>query len=211
MNALIVVLLALFFLLLCVLALVAARFFTARGPDGKRSAPGCLGGCAMAAVLTALGVAGLGMLLVGWTRARAHGRAIEPPPKIRIDLDDLWGDRAHELDPGRRDDSHAPDERVEAPRRESMRVTVRWPGHSEPRPALLEALQEAGMAGEIGVELAWETAAFDEPRSVATLTGEIAPEPLEAFSARVRSLLEERRDDLQPGLELVGAAREDLR
>ncbi len=82
-----------FLLLLGALAVAAVRFASPRDAEGRRSAPGCLAGCAVALVLSLLGLAGLAV----FTGAAALVAA--PTEEFRDDLREA----AHDVGDGLRE------------------------------------------------------------------------------------------------------------
>lgn len=97
-----------FLLLLGALAVAAVRFASPRDAEGRRSAPGCLAGCAVALVLSLLGLAGLAV----FTGAAALVAA--PTEEFRDDLREA----AHDVGDGLRELGQELRENSEEVRRE---------------------------------------------------------------------------------------------
>lgn len=88
---------AAFLVLLASLGWVALRVFAARNDKGELSAPGCLNGCAFAALLAGLGALGLGTLVVGAFVAATPPEVRETVRDVRHELSGAFTDMREEL------------------------------------------------------------------------------------------------------------------
>jgi hypothetical protein len=235
-------LLALAFLaLLGCLAFAAVKVFGAKNAEGRVSAPGCLGGCAMALVLTLLGVAGLATFLVAAAVATSSPEMNEAAREISAGIREGVGELRRELrtEIGRarrraprdtdieRFDSESTDETDESDDAGGVvgaeesddtrivpwraRVVVSWSGHGEPDVKLLDMLDEAGLDAPIDVEVDFESDETDGDRSLAILTGSASLESVGELRRRVEEALERAGAELGAEFELVEVRAEDLR
>lgn len=218
-----------FLVLLCILAVVSLRLFGARNEEGRLTAPGCLGGCAMAAVLSFLGLAGLAALVLALAVAThtvefrnslndaAHEvsfavreQAEELRRELRDELGDELGDgrsaRARRASPTEADPKTAP-----APRTWRARVVLGWPGQSDPPLALLEALTKAGLQEPLELALTTSNDEANELRTKATVISATRATGVDALRRAIEA--EAARLGAESGLELsvLEVADEDLR
>lgn len=240
-----------FLALLCVLALVAGHVFGAKTPEGQRTAPGCVGGCAMFVVLTGLGLAGLGVFIAGAIGAMDKGPVREVAHEVRDTL------RAHRMaergsqssEERRRRAAWPESEQVEVERQANdndgadeapaparaaddeasdegandegasegehaskpVRVVVCWAGHSEPRKPLLDALREAGIEGEVRVEVEYERDDHGAERTVVTLLGTAVDDGANRLEQHVDAALDALSAELDVRITRVELEFEDLR
>ncbi len=223
-------LLALAFLaLLGCLAFVAAKVFGAKSAEGRATAPGCLGGCAFALVLTVIGLAGLATFVAGAALATATPELGDAAHELREGLREGVAEVRRELREeagrGRRRDSRfserelGPAAPVEAHEAEPdlavvswrARVVVSWSGHSEPRVELLEALARAGLEAPIDVELGFESDSSAGELSTATFSGSASHVDVDALRRRVEEALKQAGAELGLEFSVVEVRAEDLR
>jgi hypothetical protein len=232
-------LLALAFLaLLGCLAFAAVKVFGAKNAEGRVSAPGCLAGCAMALVLTLLGVAGLATFLVAAAVATSSPEMSEAAREISAGIREGVGELRRELrtEAGRarrraprdaeleRLDSESADESDDSAGAVGVdesddtrivpwraRVVVSWSGHGEPDVKLLDMLDDAGLDAPIDVEVDFESDETDGDRSLAILTGSASLESVGDLRRRVEEALERAGAELGVEFALVEVRAEDLR
>lgn len=214
-------LLALAFLIfLTVIAAFVVRFALTRDAEGRLSPPSCIGGCAVALVLSLVGVTGLAVLAFAALLVSA------PTEEFRTDLreaaedigeglrelgqelhessDELRRELREEADAvrrrhGRRDESSSASTEESTPESTETpldaappwraRVVVSWPGASDPREELLQALTGEGLAPPVDVAVVTTHDETDGARTVATLSAATR-------AASVKELDELLRDEL---------------
>jgi hypothetical protein len=189
MTGLILLALA-FLILLVVLAVVAARLLGARDAEGRRAAPGCLAGCAVAAALGFLGLVGLAVftgaalvLSVPDEEFRADLREAadelgdglrELRDELREHSDELRRELRDEIDDARRQrDRRASPTPAPQPEPASevwrARVVLTWAGESDSLAALIEALTRTALAEPVDIEATETRDETDGARTIATL------------------------------------------
>lgn len=214
-----------FLFLLCVLAVVSLRMFGARDAEGRRSAPGCLGGCAMTVVLALLGFVGLGVFIAALAvsapseefrdslheAAREVSSAVrEQAQELRRELQDEFGDeRPTRVRRTTASDPAPTASEVPAPWR--ARVVLSWPGESDPPLALVEALAAAGLQAPIDIAL---TSGSDESggqRTKATMTAAASAASAAELRRTIDAAVEHLRAESGLELTVLEVLDEDLR
>lgn len=227
---------AAFLVLLSALAWVALRVFAARNEKGELTAPGCLNGCAFAALLTGLGAVGLGTLVVGAFVAATPPEVRETVRDVRDELREAFA----EVREGLREGADELREELERERRDArprgpewtrradeadsstpqtarvgdnpvVIVVVRWRGEPAPPLELLDALVRCGLAEPIDVAVESIADETDEPEQRATFQARIAGGQLAELERCLREALEAARETSGTSFELLEARREDLR
>jgi hypothetical protein len=170
---------ALFLLLMIALSFASVRLFAAKDEKGQRTAPGCLGGCLTAMVLSLVACLGLAAFVAGaWTltAAKTAREVIEAAPDIQVGV---WHDRA---------------EHVQSVPGYPLHIVLRWSGHAEPTETLLRKLEEAGGGSEMVIDVSYDT---DESGAQVT-TVDIALSMSHSDAGELERMIE----DLKPELKL---------
>jgi hypothetical protein len=149
--ALLTLLAFLFLALLAALCLVSFKVFAARDPQGNLTAPGCLNGCAFAALLSVVGLLGVAAFACGVVTISA-AESVERVTDQIGDVDiGLWHDR---------------EERVQHVDGFPLHVVLEWKGYSEPTSRLVSKLEELGGGNEMHVRAEYSTNAAGEEITV---------------------------------------------
>lgn len=183
-----------FLLLLGALAVAAVRFASPRDAEGRRSAPGCLAGCAVALVLSLLGLAGLAVftgaaaLVAAPTEefrddlreaARDVGEGMrELGQELRENSEDLRRELREELDNARRARRERERERE---RDNESETTPDEPGSSadSSSPSSAGSSSPSSTPWRARVVVSWRGASDPSPELLAALTSAALAPPVE--------------------------------
>ena len=183
---LLIVLLILFLLLLIALGFASIKLFGARDDKGSLTAPGCLGGCAIAGALAVIGVLGLAAFVaavVAISSAESFRRATKNLPELKIGA---WRDHGAHI------------RRVEG---FPLHLVLEWKGHSDPTEALLHKLEEAGAGGDILVTAEYMSDENGEPVTVVDLALRASERDAQGLEQALREI---RPDlDLSQGIQVI--------